>query len=61
MDCTLLTYAFVIGTVKVQGSEWAVVPVEYTCDADDSIDIELIVSKIEFFKSHSLLLVAGEE
>ena len=50
MNCTFLSNAFVVRAVKVQSSEGTIVPVENTGDTDDSIDIKLVISKVEFLK-----------
>ena len=56
-----LSDALIIRTVKIEGSERAVIPVENTGYANDSIDIQLIVPQVKLFKGHTLLFVTWKQ
>ena len=44
VDGTLLPDAPVVGAVEAEGSQRAIVPVEDTGDADNSVNVELVVA-----------------
>ena len=61
VDCTFLPDALVVRAIQIQCPQGAVVPVKDAGHANNSVNIQLIVAKVELFQGHSLLLIAGEE